>query len=276
MTIEQAARAIADADALVITAGAGMGVDSGLPDFRGNEGFWKAYPPMKTLGLSFAEMANPRWFRDDPTLAWGFYGHRLALYRKTPPHAGFSTLNRIGSAMQNGYFVFTSNVDGAFQKAGFDPEKILECHGSISHLQCSASCGQPIYDAAEYEPEIDASTFRASEPLPRCPKCKRLARPNILMFGDWGWQSERTEDQERRFEDFVGSLERRRAKVVIVECGAGTGIPTVRMTSERLARASGARLVRINVREPEVPAGHIGIASGALAALEGIRAHLQA
>jgi len=55
----RAARAIRDADALLITAGAGMGVDSGLPDFRGSEGFWRAYPPMAKLGISFVEMANP-------------------------------------------------------------------------------------------------------------------------------------------------------------------------------------------------------------------------
>jgi NAD-dependent SIR2 family protein deacetylase len=51
--IERAVRAVRDADALLITAGAGMGVDSGLPDFRGNEGFWRAYPPMAKLGIQF-------------------------------------------------------------------------------------------------------------------------------------------------------------------------------------------------------------------------------
>src|SRR5690348_10067591 len=77
----QAARAIADADAMLIAAGAGMGVDSGLPDFRGPEGFWRAYPAFAALGLRFEEVANPSWFRRDPALAWGFYGHRLNLYR---------------------------------------------------------------------------------------------------------------------------------------------------------------------------------------------------
>src|SRR4028118_1532836 len=90
--IARAAQVIAQADALLITAGAGMGVDSGLPDFRGNEGFWKAYPPLQRLGISFVEMANPRWFHDDPHLAWGFYGHRLQLYRDTTPHQGFPIL----------------------------------------------------------------------------------------------------------------------------------------------------------------------------------------
>jgi NAD-dependent SIR2 family protein deacetylase len=76
-SIVQIADALESADALVIAAGAGMGVDSGLPDFRGGAGFWQAYPPFAKLGLRFEQLAYPRWFRDDPALAWGFYGHRL-------------------------------------------------------------------------------------------------------------------------------------------------------------------------------------------------------
>jgi len=79
--ITQAADVIRNAEALLVCAGAGIGVDSGLPDFRGNEGFWKAYPPFAKLGLNFIDMANPEWFSQDPELAWGFYGHRLNLYR---------------------------------------------------------------------------------------------------------------------------------------------------------------------------------------------------
>ena len=81
--LERAAQSIENADAILITAGAGMGVDSGLPDFRGAEGFWKAYPAIAKLGLSFSQMANPAWFETDPALAWAFYGHRLNLYRRT-------------------------------------------------------------------------------------------------------------------------------------------------------------------------------------------------
>src|SRR5689334_25005330 len=90
----QVAEWFSEADGLLITAGAGMGVDSGLPDFRGREGFWRAYPPFAELGLDFRSLANPRWFRDDPALAWGFYGHRRNLYRETEPHEGFAILRR--------------------------------------------------------------------------------------------------------------------------------------------------------------------------------------
>src|SRR3954465_7513372 len=90
--LDRASDSIDGAEALLIGAGAGMGVDSGLPDFRGTHGFWRAYPLYEQLKLDFAAMANPRWFRTDPAFAWGFYGHRLNLYRATAPHAGFGVL----------------------------------------------------------------------------------------------------------------------------------------------------------------------------------------
>jgi NAD-dependent SIR2 family protein deacetylase len=79
--LKRAAEAIRTADALLLCAGAGIGVDSGLPDFRGRQGFWRAYPTIAKLGLSFEEMAHPGWFAKEPSLAWAFYGHRLNLYR---------------------------------------------------------------------------------------------------------------------------------------------------------------------------------------------------
>src|SRR5512143_2212890 len=100
--IERAAQSVRRADALLIGAGAGMGVDSGLPDFRGAQGFWRAYPVYEKLGLDFSSMANPRWFTADPAFAWGFYGHRLELYRKTVPHAGFALLERWARGMRHG------------------------------------------------------------------------------------------------------------------------------------------------------------------------------
>jgi len=264
-SLNLAAETITNAEALLVTAGAGIGVDSGLPDFRGDEGFWRAYPPLKRLGISFVDMANPIWFKRDPELAWGFYGHRLGLYRSTDPHDGFRILQEWGKECTNGFFVFTSNVDGQFQRAGFDGERILECHGSIHHLQCTARCGNEINSAAGFEVSVDDETFKAAPPLPSCSACGALARPNVLMFGDWGWLPERTSVQEGRFSSWVSNLGD--ARLAIIEIGAGTAVPTVRMTSEQLARRSGSTLIRINVREPQVPGDHIGIAMGGLEAL---------
>jgi NAD-dependent SIR2 family protein deacetylase len=270
--IRRAAELVAGADALVIGAGAGMGVDSGLPDFRGDHGFWRAYPPYQKLGLNFVALANPRWFDTDPALAWGFYGHRRNLYRATQPHDGFLILRDWAARAPHGAFVFTSNVDGHFQRAGFDAERVVEVHGSVEWLQCLKNCGAGVVPAGPEEVPLDPETLRAGAPLPACPACGGLARPNILMFGDWDWDGTRTGAQLSRLDAWVRSLGR--ARFVFVECGAGTAVPTVRHFSERLAATGEATLVRINVREPSVPPGQIGIAAGALEALRAIDTRL--
>jgi NAD-dependent SIR2 family protein deacetylase len=266
--LRQAAQAVASADALLIGAGAGMGVDSGLPDFRGNAGFWNAYPPYAQLGLGFVDLANPEWFATDPTLAWGFYGHRLNLYRATLPHDGFALLNRWGEGKRHGYFVYTSNVDGHFQKAGFDPERVMEVHGSIHWMQCAQSCGVGPFAADSFQVDVDETTMRARGQLPACPACGKLARPNILLFSDAGWDEGRAHAQEVRLRAWQKSL--KGARLVIVECGAGTAIPSVRRVCEFTATTHFGKLIRINLRESAVPRGHLGLPMGALAALRAI------
>ena len=267
-SLAQAARAIAGADALVITAGAGMGVDSGLPDFRGREGFWKAYPPLAKLGLSFEQIANAAVFDRDPALAWGFYGHRLNLYRQTAPHAGFAELLRWVKAKRGGGFVFTSNVDGHFPRAGFDPSQVAECHGSIHHFQCTAHCQGALWPAPEQLGfTVDESTCRAVGELPRCPHCGQLARPNILMFLDSHWVPARSDAQERALDDWLMAGDRE--NLTVLEFGAGTAIASVRRRGERLQR-EGATLVRINPRESTGPAGTISLKAGALTAIQAL------
>lgn len=272
----EAARALREASALVIAAGAGMGVDSGLPDFRGDEGFWNAYPAFKHLGLRFVELANPRWFRNDPALAWGFYGHRLDLYRRTAPHEGFAILLRWASSLRHGAFVFTSNVDGHFQKAGFADDRIVECHGSFALVQCRDGCGAPPASASDLSVEVDLATFRAREPLPLCPGCGAVSRPNILMFGDFGWDGRRTEEQEERLDNWLAEIH---GPFVIVELGAGLAVPSVRFFSERLASSRDATLIRINPRDAhdggESVSRFLPFSCGALDGLRAIDAALR-
>ncbi len=268
--IKLAADTLKNADALLITAGAGIGVDSGLPDFRGTSGFWKEYPPIAKLGVSFSEMANPRWFFEKPELAWAFYGHRLNLYRETIPHSGYFQLLEIGEEKPGGYFVFTSNVDGQFQKAGYNDEYIEECHGSIHHFQCIEPCCNNIWDANEEEIIVDMDAFQAQEPFPKCINCGSIARPNILMFGDWHWMHERSSEQSNNLENWLINNYQSAMNIVIIELGAGTSVATVRYKSEEIANKFDATLIRINPRDFHVPSGHISIPLGAKEGIEKI------
>ena len=267
----QAAEIIEKAGALFVCAGAGMGVDSGLPDFRGNEGFWRAYPPIAKLGRSFVEMANPVWFHENPKLAWAFYGHRLNLYRMTTPHKGFRQLLHMGEQKPGGYFIFTSNVDGQFQKGGYSERQIEECHGSIHYFQCVRPCTDNIWEARNIQVLVEEDTFEALEPLPRCESCESLARPNVLMFGDWAWIAARSLSQRKRLASWLEAISMKNYPLVVVEIGAGEAVPTVRYQVEHAIRKHKARLIRINPRDYQVPdKTHVSLPLGGAEAVDGI------
>ena len=247
--LDEIKQIIAEAEAILITAGAGMGVDSGLPDFRGKEGFWKAYPIAQKLNLSFHELANPKWFYINPKLAWAFYGHRYNLYKNTIPHDGFKMLLDLVKSKNDNYFIFTSNVDGQFQKANFDKEKIIECHGSINNFQCLYNCSKNIWESDIEKIHVEEEEFVAID-TPTCPKCKEIARPNILMFGDCDWNALITLNQETRYTKW--KRENKGKKLLIIELGAGTAISTVRRESENVAKNYNGKLIRINPRDFQV------------------------
>jgi len=264
---QDAANAVKNADAIVITTGAGMGVDSGLPDFRGDKGFWNAYPLYERLGINFVTAANPANFEGDPAFGWGFYGHRTNLYRETVPHEGYHIIMNWINELGLKWFAVTSNVDGQFQKAGYNGDSVLEVHGSIHHLQCTSPCNHSIWDNDETF-DIDFETMRSRQ-VPACRVCGKPSRPNILMFGDYAWIADRTARQEDRFQGFLGRLHGKH--IVVIEMGAGTHVPTIRYMSERLGTSMGAKVIRINPREPQIKGrDNISICAGALEALEAI------
>jgi len=283
--INKAAAIIKQSNALLLTSGAGLGVDSGLPDFRGSEGFWKAYPPMKKLGLEFSQMSTPSWFTTDPALAWGFWSHRYNLYSSKEPHEGYYLMKKWALEKQL-YYVFTSNVDGHWLKAGIPEDHVYECHGSVHYMQCLNNCSPSkdliIWPSAEQFKSLsfNEETFHANKPFPICKNCKtQSARPNVLMFGDYGWASDRNDRQEIEFEEYQRKLNQNKnsLKLAIIEVGAGTGVPTVRNLSESFMRVHGASLIRINLRDSENhhEGNHVSLPMGGKAALTQIDIALQ-
>ena len=265
---------IEEADVIIITSGAGMGVDSvdadgnNLPDFRGNEGMWKAYPPLKKKGIEFQSIANPKQFKKFPGLAWAFYGHRFDTYKKTTPNIGFAALKELVKNKKD-YFIVTSNVDGQFQKAGFAEDKVYEVHGRINKFQCT-ECDTTPWDApSDTNFSVNPKTFEMKGEMPKC-KCGEMARPNIMMFNDSGFNATETDKQEKLFNQFMNKWDKGSDKIVIIEIGAGTAIPTIRNIGEHIQEFVGSQLVRINPRESHGPKGTISISKGGVEALASI------
>ena len=162
-------------------------------------------------------------------------------------------------------------MDGHYQKAGFAEEKVFEIHGSIGYLQCTRPCTGDIWPCTETIP-VNQENMRA-EHIPRCPQCGAVARPNILMFGDYFWNDGRTAQQERNFKSFLKLHSQN--PLVVIETGAGTAVPTIRRLSEHLGSYCQATVFRINPREPYIAPPHFSLACNALEGLRLIDAFIQ-
>lgn len=254
--IEEAAKKIKDADAVLITAGSGMSADSGLATFRGANGLYESDE------IDVEELINPIWFRNDPESAWKYYWDRIKEYSSVQPHQGYSYLLELVKNKPNGYFVFTSNVDGFFQKSGFSKSHIYECHGSIYKYQCSVPCCKEIWDLKDAYTATELEALASEHAALDCPNCGAIARPNVLMFNDNTWISRGYWDQQENYRKWQLGLRGR--NIVKLEVGAGTEVSTVRDESEIFPGV----LIRINPDPGDIPYGCLALKATGLKALE--------
>jgi len=286
---KKAAQLIFDADVLFISAGAGMGVPGGLGTFRGTAaGVW---PPLQKLGLKFEFMSNPARFKENdqygPNWAWSFWKWRYCAYLGAQLHKGYEYLRDWSNMKMHPSFVFTTNIDGHFLRAGFD--KVLERHGTVQFLQCQrldSTC--PNFNK-KWLPEkglieslqVDPRTDQIIGSLPTCNGCEKTARPTVLMFNDGNVLTEQIEEQMKVYNDWKKRITKSdRLKVVVIEIGAGTAIPTARLESEKISNEFSCPLIRINPEYPEIKNAasgieHISIAEGAEEALRQINESIQ-
>ena len=239
-----------NADGIVILAGAGMSVDSGLPDFRGSTGLWTKAKE------DFITHATAKGFDNNPLVAWNFYISRILQYGTVQPHRGYTDLLTALQQHKKDYFVVTSNVDTHFQKAGYDPLKISEIHGSLSHVQCVKACCRDLYPMPQFTAELVSV-----DDAPKCPKCGNLLRPNVMMFSDPYLIWTNIDKSAERYAHWSTP----KFNLVGIELGAGLAIPSIRMFGEERT----ASLIRINPHESETNrAQDVGIAATALDGLD--------
>jgi NAD-dependent SIR2 family protein deacetylase/8-oxo-dGTP pyrophosphatase MutT (NUDIX family) len=282
LAIAAAAAAIDDADAILVCSGAGLGVDCGFGTFRGRSaGAWPT--ALAKRKLDFSEASDPCWFDEDPQFAWSFWKSRHDTYTSAAPHAGYALLRDWGAAKPHGIFSFTSNIDGHWSAAGVPDERLWEVHGAVTRMQCTDidKCEEsghwPVgagLAALEEDPVTCTLTNTLAE-LPRCRKCGALARPHVLMFGDWGFETSRSDAAEVSYRAWKRQLLDAKAKVAVVEIGAGCAVPTVRMEAQLASDQFDAPLIRINTEEPAVAHlqhGGVAVELGALDALLRIEA----
>jgi NAD-dependent protein deacetylase/lipoamidase len=147
---------------LVIT-GAGVSAESGIPTFRGRDGYWRNLDP--------AKLATPEAFARDPNLVWEWYRERRQRIRDARPNAAHQAIAKL-SERADEFLLVTQNVDDLHKRAGLAKEEMVQIHGDIFVTRCSR-CDFGFSERNEERAEI-----------PRCTKCDVLMRPGVVWFGE--------------------------------------------------------------------------------------------
>ena len=154
---------------LVFLTGAGISAESGIPTFRGPEGFWRVgsrnYHPQ--------EMATARAFSSMPDDVWRWYLHRRAVCRAAAPNAAHQALVQLDEGLGDRFRLVTQNVDGLHLRAGGDPGRIYQIHGNIDLCRCVRGCAPLLRPLAE---DATAETLRCG--------CGDRLRPHVLWFDE--------------------------------------------------------------------------------------------
>lgn len=164
---------------IVFLTGAGLSAESGLPTFRGGDGYWTEgsvnYTPQEVVTLAFWE--------HQPWIVWKWCQHLIQAVMKGRPNPGHDAITRIDRVLGDRCRVITQNVDGYHQAAGTDPAHVLQIHGDALQSRCGEDCQYPPVllplPASVLAPEIDLTNTDM-----RCTNCGGLLRPHALFFDE--------------------------------------------------------------------------------------------
>lgn len=208
--INAAADIIVKSELTLALTGAGISVESGIPDFRSAGGLWSKFDP--------AEYANISAFRSNPEKVWEMLWEMDKIVSGAEPneaHIGMGELEKMGYL----HYIITQNVDNLHQAGG--SKNVIEYHGNSSSLSC-LWCGKT-YTAEE----------KRSEHPPRC-ECKMILKPDVVFFGEAIPQ-----DAMNRSFQLASS-----AKALMVVGTSAVVSPANTIPS--IAKQNGARVIEIN------------------------------
>jgi len=144
---------------IVFVTGAGISQESGIPTFRGKDGYWRKYDPMKLASIDA--------FYDDPKLVWEWYEDRRKNILSVKPNEGHFAISQMEEFKD--VVILTQNIDGLHQRSG--STNVLELHGSIIRIKCTV---------CDF---IDNITENFESLPPKC-KCGSMLRPDVVWFGE--------------------------------------------------------------------------------------------
>ena len=166
-TFNEIIRLIKASERTVILTGAGISTESGLPDFRSNDGFWTKNKPIQFNEFLLSE--------EKQRLSWERNIELHSLLKNIKPNIGHAFVEKI-IRLQKKNFLITQNIDGLHQKSGISKNKIIEIHGSAIEAAClECEAKQNILDFHD--------AVKAKVPLPKCSLCGGVVKVATISFG---------------------------------------------------------------------------------------------
>lgn len=219
--LTRAAEWIARAERVLVSTGAGMSRESGIPTFRDAlDGLWARYDPQ--------ELATERGFRKNPRRVWSWYAWRRRKIAEAVPHAGYHALVELESIVPS-LTIVTQNIDGLHALAG--SRDVVELHGNIHRVKC-------LDRHHPFAGELPDDGAQESDPPP-CPACGSPLRPDVVWFGEMLPQAA---ERAWRLAGECG--------VLLVVGTSGTVWPAAELP--HVAARAGARVIEVNPEPSEL------------------------
>lgn len=201
---------------ITVLTGAGISAESGIPTFRGPEGYWtvgsKVYQPQ--------EMATFHMFSRQPDEVWKWYLYRMGICRQAAPNPGHLALVAMEKRFGDRFTLITQNVDGLHLRAGNTLARTYQIHGNVDYMRCARECSEAVYpipEAVKGKSKEESLTETDRQHL-RCPLCGERSRPHILLFD---------ESYNEHHYHFHSSLQaaRETALLIVVGTAGATNLP---------------------------------------------------
>lgn len=220
-----------------VLTGAGISAESGIPTFRGPEGYWTVgsaeYHPQ--------EMATQGMFQRTPDEVWAWYLYRLGVCRAASPNPGHLALVEMEQLFGDRFTLITQNVDGLHLRAGNTSERTFQIHGNVFFMRCAGECGGgvvPIPAAVKGKARGEKLTA-ADRELLRCPTCGGRTRPHVLWFDEY---------YDEAFYRFESALQVAQETDLLLTVGTSGSTNLPNQVALVVSRGGGT-LVDINVEE---------------------------
>jgi NAD-dependent deacetylase len=215
--IEKISYCLAHNKMITFLAGAGISADSGIPTFRGKDGFWVS----GSKNYQAQEIGTYDMFRREPEEVWKWFLYRKSITENAKPNQSHFMLKEIGDLLGKRFALISQNIDSLHKKAGSNPKNTYLIHGDLDYVRCGRECSKELYPFPaginlknRNKDVITADEWRHFI----CPKCGAILRPHVL------WFDERYNEEHYKW-DTVVEIARQTGLLFILGTSGATSLP---------------------------------------------------